>query len=252
MSEKQKYIDLLSLRKYDDNIKQKQDKIYFVIEENVIGTEGNFICFTGLPKAGKSTFISAFIASALSKNTILDLKVFLYIDKPKIALFDTEQSGFDLQRSVARIKQLSGINKFKNNFDIYLFREDYSNDIVKLIYTYLLQNSDCGIIIIDGLLDLVNNMNDEGEAKRIIRLFKKWGKQFNVLIVTVLHQGKKDFNSIGHLGSSVDRYAQSVLDVIKEKDGTITLKPKMLRSSAGFTDINIFFNHNTKQYEKSF
>jgi hypothetical protein len=238
----------LSLRKFDESSKREPDKIYFIIENEVIGTTGNFIAFTGLPKSGKTTFLSACIASAICGEYVFNMRLFTY--KKKIAYFDTEQSPYDFNRTLNRIKQFADKPNTSKILDCFLLREDEPKNILALIYFYL-KNNVCDIVVIDGLLDLLNNMNDEGEAKRIIRILKRWGKLFDILIITVLHQGKKDLSSIGHIGSSVDRYAQSVLEIVKEKDGTLTLKNKLLRSSGGFNDINIYFNNGSKRYEKN-
>jgi hypothetical protein len=63
--------------------------------------------------------------------------------------------------------------------------------------------------------------------------------------------GKKDFNTIGHIGSEVDRRAQSVLTVEKQKDDTVIWKHKYLRSSGGIKPINVSFNNGLGIYEKN-
>jgi len=167
--------------------------------------------------------------------------------KNRIGYFDTEQSPFDFRRQLEKIKRYSGTKNF-NKMDCFLFREDTTIDILNMINAYLQTESKCAILIIDGLLDLIENMNDEGESKRLIRILKRWGKEYGVLIVTALHVGKKDFTSIGHIGSAVDRYAQSVLLIEKEKDGSLTLSPKYRRSCIGFKPINIVYDHQINSY----
>ena len=239
----EKYTKLLLQRYYlyDPNV--QEDKKYFTIQGQTIGTSGNFVVFTGLPKVGKSSIIAGMIASAYTKDPVLHMKLHVYKGKNRIAYFDTEQSKFDFNNQLKRISSYTGLTDFKS-LDCFLLRDDYTKDILNLIEAYLKKEKNCGILIIDGLLDLVENMNDEGEAKRIIRRLKRWGKIYDILIVTVLHVGKKDFNSIGHLGSATDRYCQSTLLIEKEKDGSITLNPKMLRSSGGFKPINCVYDYS--------
>jgi len=66
-------------------------------------------------------------------------------------------------------------------------------------------------------------MNDEGASKRLIRQLKRWARKYGILIITVLHLGKKDMSSIGHIGSASDRYAQSTLTIEKNKFGQSTI-----------------------------
>ena len=108
----------LKERRIDETSEIKEDRIYFIIDDNIIGTAGNFITFSGLPKAGKSTFISALISSHISKRDIFSFKVFSYMEKNRIALFDTEQSPYDFNRSIKRIKNLSGAKDIFKNFPV--------------------------------------------------------------------------------------------------------------------------------------
>lgn len=244
------FAQLLETRRFNHTTQVKPDKIYFTIQNNVIGTSSNFVAIVGLPKAHKSTIISALISSFISGREILDFKLNAYKEKFKIALFDTEQSPFDFNRSINRIEKFTqydvpGIFKF---FDAFLLREDNASTILRLIDTYLKNNPTTAIIIIDGVLDLIDNMNDEGASKRLIRLFKKWGKMYDVLIITVLHLGKKDQSSIGHIGSASDRYAQSTLLIEKTKNGTFTCTPKFLRSAKDFNTIEIMYSEKHKNF----
>jgi len=244
------YADILEKRRFNHTTHVTPDKIYFTIQDNVIGTSSNFVAVTGLPKTSKSTIISALIASFISGRPVLDFKLHAYENKFKIALFDTEQSPYDFSRSVNRIQKFTnydqaGIFKF---FDAFLCREDNSGNILRLIDTYLKQTPEAAILIIDGLLDLIDSMNDETASKRLIQTLKRWGKKHEILIITVLHLGKKDQSSIGHIGSASDRYAQSTLLIEKTKTGTFTCAPKFLRSAKDFNTIEISYSEQSKNF----
>jgi hypothetical protein len=246
----QQYAQMLESRRFDHTTNVTPDKIYFTIDGNTIGTASNFIAITGLPKTSKSTIISALISSFITGKPVLNFKLNAYEDKYKIALFDTEQSPFDFSRSVNRIQRFShydqaGIFQF---FDAFLLREDNSNTILHLIDNYLKNTPNLAVLIIDGMLDLIDNMNDESASKKLIRTLKKWGKLHDILIITVLHLGKKDQSSIGHIGSASDRYAQSTLLVEKTKNGTFTCSPKFLRSAKDFQTIEIMYSEQAKNF----
>jgi len=242
-----KHLIALNDRRFIDGKNVIQDKIYFTIKGEVIGTSGNFVTLAGLPKAGKTRYIGAAIASAILKDPVFGLRFHLHENKTKIALFDTEQSPYDFNRLISLIKQLSFTKDLNPHIDAFLVREDSAQSILQLINIYLEHNPGCGILVIDGLLDLLDNMNDEGQSKRIIRIFKRWTKIYDCLIVTVLHMGKQGTNTLGHIGASSDRYAQSSLEVTKEKNGGgFTLSPKFCRSSMGFDPINIYYDDHLK------
>ncbi len=244
------YKELLQKRKHDFKKPAAKDKVYLEIEDSVIGTAGNFITLTGLPKAGKSTFTSCIIASVLTDTfpDILGFKAVKHPGKEKIVLFDTEQGNYDFQNQIQRIKWLAQYNAVEKKMDAFLVREDDSHDIISMVHEYLKANKNVGYVVIDGLLDLIDNMNDEGASKRLIKYLKKWASVNDCLLITVLHLGKKDNSSIGHVGSACDRYAQSVLNIEKTKEGTYRCAAKFLRSGKDFDPIEIYRDKITGNY----
>lgn len=244
------YSALLQKSRINNETVVKDDLLYFVIDNNVIGSSGNFITFTGLPKSSKSTFICAFIASAISGRSVYDFNVLRYphLNKRRVALFDTEQSPYDFQNKAKLIKRLSLLNDIYKDLDVFSVIEYDAIVILNMINTYLKENSDVAILIIDGILDLIDNFNDERQAKRLIKIIRRWAKKHEILIVTVLHLGKKDNMALGHIGSASSRYCQSELEVIKNKDSTFTLQPRMLRSAGNFNPINIYYSEIEKTF----
>jgi hypothetical protein len=245
-----KYLDLLQKCRIDSSTPIPDDNIYVVINNGVIGSTGNFINIVGLPKSSKSTFICAIIAATISKQKIFNIDVITYphLNKTKVCLFDTEQSNLDFQRKARIIKKLSGKDNIYEKLDVFSVQEYGASDILRLINAYLKSTPDVAILIIDGLLDCIDNMNNEEESKKLTKILRKWAKVHDILIITVLHLGKKDRMSLGHIGSSCDRYAQSTLEVEKTKAGTYTLSPKMLRSSGDFQPIEIMYNEIYKSF----
>jgi hypothetical protein len=101
-------------------------------------------------------------------------------------------------------------------------------------------------VFIDGLLDLCRNFNDERETFGVIEFLKTVSEEKNVLIIGVIHQSKRETYSLGHLGSAVDRYAESTVSI--EKDDSrkfITLSAGLLRNTIDdFSPITIMWNGN--------
>jgi hypothetical protein len=229
----------LALRKYKPDFIPPQSQVIFTIDDKPIGTIQNFIVFSGLPKAGKSTFLAAAIASAFQPGDVFGMKVHFPENRRKIAYFDTESSDFDFYRQVNKIKHFSNLNNLPPWADCFTVREDGPAEIRALIVNYLENNPDCPIIIIDGLLDLIFDYNSEVESRKLVNWFKKLTKIYNCLFVGVLHQGKGlGAQTLGHLGSNCDRWASSTLEIVKDKDKkTFTLQPRFLRSSEDFEPV---------------
>ena len=231
---------LLELRKYNPNYIPNKENIVFTIGQKHVGSLGNFITFSGLPKAGKSSFIAAAIGSAFLFGDIFGMKILFPTDRKKLCYFDTESSDYDFFRQINKIKGFCELQTLPDYFNAYQVREDGSGTVRKMIEFYLENNPDCSIIIIDGLLDLLVNYNDERESSLLTKWLKKITKVYNVLLITVLHQSKSNLSTTGHIGSASDRFAQSTLDIIKEKDkNTYTLSSRFMRSDSDFEPVTL-------------
>ena len=230
---------LLKKRQYTPGYIPPEECILFEISGKHIGSLQNFIILSGLPKTCKSTIVSAVLGAAISKDSIFELSVTLPENRPKIAYFDTESSDYDFYRQIQRIEKFAN-KKIPDNILLYQVREDIPSSIKKMIEHLLKNDSEISFLIIDGLLDLCLNYNDERETRILVNWLKKITKQYNILILSVLHLGKKDEQTLGHLGSNTDRWAQSTLKITKDKEkGIYSLEPKFLRSSEDFDPICI-------------
>lgn len=240
-------------RKYNPEKPPPPEQVVFTIQEKVIGTIENYVVFSGAAKAGKSTFLTSAIASALVPHfqDVFGIKIKPIPDRNKIVFFDTESSSYDFHRVINRIKHFAMLDKLPDNFEAYSLREDNPKAIRQMIRYYLENNPDCSIVIIDGFLDLVMNYNDEIETRRLTNWLKKLTKKHQILIIGVLHISKGTGNTLGHLGSNTDRWAQSTLIIEKEESTKqIVLKPKLLRSADTFNPIALMnFQGNWNQFE---
>jgi hypothetical protein len=236
-------INNLTNRQAKKDYKPPKEEPILTVKGLPIGNKQSFVCFQGLPKAGKSLFITSAIASAYTSSDVFGMKITLPDNKYKIAYFDTEGSEFDFYSIVNRL-QLQINNVLPDTLQLYNCREDSPAEIVELINTYLQLNGEIGCLIIDGILDLVNDFNNVVECNHIIQWLKKITKNYNMLVMVVLHLGKKDKNSLGHLGSFLDRKSQSVL-IVEKENNVISLKPQYLRSCENFLPISV---HNINGY----
>lgn len=233
---------LLLERRFDsDNYVPNPDHKTLTIRDKLVGSLSNFVVFSGLPKTGKTTYISALIATALHPGDFFQMKLNMPADRKKIAYFDTESSQYDHYRTIERVKYFSCWNRLPEKFfDSFTLRQDGHRVIQNYIEVYLKNNPDCSVLIVDGLLDLILNYNSEEECKELIQYMKRITYVYNVLLITVLHLGKKDKETLGHLGSATDRYAQSTLLIEKDKNTqSYNLSSKFMRSDVDFEPVSI-------------
>ena len=236
------YDELLSQRHYRNDYEPKPEEVLLTIAGKTVGTAGNFVVFSGLPKAGKSTFIHATIASVdVPARQIFQISLKKTIVQPHYGLFDTESAEYDFYRNLGRIKAMTG-TKLNPYFNAFNTRQD-SSELNKILVEAYITNYKPSVVIIDGLLDLIKNYNDEIESRQLIDWLKAITANNKVLIIGVIHTGKKDNHTLGHFGSMADRYAQSVLEIIKDREnGTYQLSAKYLRSDTEFEPISIMWS----------
>lgn len=239
--EKQTIQNILNARKYDDSKPPKPQHVAFTIQEKIIGTLGSYVVFTGLAKSGKSTFLSAAIGSAYlpSYQDNFTMKLILPENRKRIGYFDTESAPYDFYKQIEKIKKFAMRENLPEQIDCFNTREDEPKLIKEMILHYLNTTPDCAILIVDGFLDLCFNYNDEVETRLLTNWFKKITKEYNIMLIGVLHVGKGGNNeTLGHLGSNTDRWANSTLLIEKNKEHNhFLLKSKFLRSAADFDTI---------------
>jgi len=224
------------------------------IREKMIATTCNYIVYSGLPKTGKSTFISGLIASAFLPCEVFGQKIHLPENRKKIALIDTEMSPDDLHRARERISKLADrpIDRIAERLDIFSMREDPPPVIREFIENYLKETPAASVVIIDGFLDLCMNYNDEVETRAVTNWLKRLTKVYDCCIVGVLHLSKNAGETVGHLGSNTDRWAQSTMTIKRVKETRqLVLEPKFLRSSDDFDPVAIYWDDDFKKWREA-
>ena len=225
-------------------------QIVVTIQGQTILTLGSLCILTGKPKARKTSFLHAFLASGLMDDGIWGIRTQLTDDKNHVCLIDTEQSIFDLYQSLGRLSSM--INKKLDtltNFSVYSTRAGDVEKTMSVIDTICKNNPKIGLIAIDGLIDLVNDINDVREAKYSINFLKKICDTYNVAIIGIIHQNKSTNYSLGHLGSFASRFAQSELSIEKLDDGTSEMRATYLRSAGDIMPIKIDYDDANGRYD---
>jgi hypothetical protein len=235
------------IRKYKKNYQPPPLVVSFLIDGEIVGANETFIVFSGLPKNGKTLFLDAAIASYFLKNPFFKMQLQLPKNKPKIALFDTENGEYNFYKNIANIKGFANGSFNENLFDAFRFRGDTPQNMLIYIEHYLIANPDCGCIVIDGLIDLVFNYNDPVECTVLGHFLKRITNDYKVFILGVLHTNKSGFETLGHLGAVCNRACNATLKVVKNKElGTFELSPVLLRDAKkDFETISIKYFENS-------
>jgi hypothetical protein len=75
-----------------------------------------------------------------------------------------------------------------------------------------------GFVVIDGIRDLVYDINSPSEATCIISKLMQWTDEYQIHLHTILHQNKSDENARGHIGTEINNKAETVIQIEKDKD----------------------------------
>lgn len=71
------------------------------------------------------------------------------------------------------------------------------------------------MVIIDGIRDLIHDINSPSESLDIINELMRWSSYYELHIHTVLHLNKGDDNTRGHIGSELNNKAETILQISK-------------------------------------
>ena len=124
-----------------------------------------------------------------------------------------------------RILRLAGLPTDKDVDDfVFMVLREQTPDKRKQIIGYMLENMpDVGLLIIDGIRDLMYDINSPSESTDLINLLMRWSSGYNLHIHTVLHLNKGDDNTRGHIGTELNNKAETVLQITKStQDGNIS------------------------------
>ena len=172
-----------------------------------IATLGNFSASVGKPKSKKTFNCAAIVASALSGKDILHYKAHLPEGKHKVLYVDTEQSKCHCHKVLERILKLAGMPKQRR----------------QIINHALAADPEIGFVVIDGIRDLMYDINSPSESVDLINDLMRWSSMHDLHIHTVLHLNKGDDNTRGHIGTELNNKAETILQVTKSQfDGNIS------------------------------
>ena len=136
-----------------------------------IGTYGNFSFISAGPKSKKTFLVSLLAASYLGsyETFVGNLKGFKG-DK-KVIHYDTEQSRYHAQKTFKRVHRMS---KDASDYLTYALRQFSPEERLEFIDWHLKETDKVGLVIIDGVADLLNDINDLEKSNKVIHYLMKW------------------------------------------------------------------------------
>ena len=90
------------------------------------------------------------------------------------------------------------------------------NERREIIRHAIYNTPNVGLVVIDGIRDLMLDINNSTEATKLVGDLMQWTSEQNIHIQTVLHLNKGDDNARGHIGTELNNKAETVLQITKD------------------------------------
>jgi len=210
--------DILKYRILPSDEIPKPDAVLF-FDDVMVMSRQNISCVTGKAKVGKTFLMTLINEAILHKGEFQDkLRSYLPKGKDKIIYIDTEQSKFHISLILKRIQRVISDEKLDNvlmfNFDA-LGTEIRREYVEQLIYGI----DGVGVVIIDGVADLVYDPNDIRESSVMADDLRRWATERDLHIINVLHQNPSASDKMrGHLGTILTNKSETVIQISSAKD----------------------------------
>ena len=197
-------------------------------------SRGNISAICGEAKSKKTFLTSALVASAMAVpcDRIDNFKTVESNPLISVLWVDTEQGEHHVRRVVQRITQMTGAKLggaiAEPRLTTLALRELAPHERKARMYDAM-RLTPYDIVVIDGIADLQRNTNDLEESDALVAELMALSTQTNTHIICVLHTNPGSDKARGHLGSSLQRKAESVLFVHRAGDSSI-VEPQFCRN----------------------
>ena len=174
------------------------------------------------PKMGKTTVLKKIIATVLNGELG---QLSSNLKDPVVMWADTEQKIADAKRIIQDVKKMTGLSY--SHIDRHLLVFSLRKTDCKILLDELKVGVKAyrpDIVVIDGIAEFVDSVNDEVKAKDLIRQLMACSEKHHCAIICVLHEnraGNRDMK--GHLGAQLTQKAAMVIECKKSGD-TITVR----------------------------
>ena len=201
-----------------------------------IGTYGNFSFVQAPPKSMKTFFVSLLGSAFCNPKGKYTKGMSSFRDNKHFVHFDTEQGEWHAQRVFKRIQWMNkGLSlDFYHTFALrkisYRIRIDFIEYYLECMKE---EGKEIGLVVIDGVADLVSDANNLEESSAIVQKIMAWTTIYNCHIVTVIHSNNGSDKPTGHLGSFLEKKAETQIQLSRDENklGAITVSCKRSRNT---------------------
>lgn len=180
-------------------------------------TYGNFSFIQAPPKSLKTFFVSLLTSTYVSNTCEYRGQLKSFRKDEHIVHFDTEQGMYHSQKVMKRTQRMNPSIDVSKFYHTYALREIGFKSRIEFIEACLEDliedGKKLGLVIIDGIADLVSEANNQIESNEIVQKLMTWTTVFNCHIVTVIHSNFGSDKPTGHLGSFLEKKAETQIEL---------------------------------------
>lgn len=234
---------------YVDGLQAPPDEKVLFYNGIPIGSRGNIIAINGKAKSRKSVIASAIMSSAFIDDPAGFLGFTCTLpEHAKVLNFDTEQGLGHWIEGSKRVIRDAGFDNRPAGFMSHHTRECDVDKRIQL-FEFALKLYQPDIAVLDGITDVVYDLNSQDEATRIGGKLMQWSVAYNCLIVCVIHITKGTGYMTGALGSYLEKKCQTALKCEKdEKDDSVSFVQCQYARDEGFPLFGITYDKGAGQY----
>lgn len=201
------------------NLENEYPDIEYFLNINGVGfcPKSEIIALKAKAKSGKTT-TELILTAAMKKGRFCGIES--KNTQAKILFFDTEQSVTSTYKFVKRLHHICGWHPRANNPDFLAMnlRGDETSKRMAIIEEAIKEYAP-DLVFIDGIKDLVFDINNQIEATNIITILLRITKDYGCSLVCVLHENKADTNLRGSIGTELLNKCAECWQI--KKDGNI-------------------------------
>lgn len=230
----------LHSRRFNHAVLPIEPTARFLINGHAVCTPGNLTNIIAQAKSGKTAVIGAAIAAVICGENGTPERDTLGITatapgSKRLLHFDTEQSLFDHDQLVRRAMRRAGASHAPPWLDSYGCA-GFSAAELRQSLTRAMKDAHAhgGVfaVILDGTADLVIDVNDAAECNAFVAELHALAIEHDCPIINVVHEnpGQDGGKMRGHLGSQLERKAESNLRLRKAEEVTTIFSEKMRKA----------------------
>jgi hypothetical protein len=215
-------------REFNPDIEPPELRTVYALQGVTISTPANLMAITAQAKGGKTAALGAMIASTFPHIPTADLLGFASKNPKNLGVvsFDSEQSPDDFWFCCNRPTKRAGLAQKPEWFRAFTISglgcrqaREFVTETLKMVAD---EHGGLHSIIIDGIADLATDPNDAEESNALVAEYHGTAIHYDCPIIGVIHLNPGTEKSRGHLGSQLERKAETNLCLEKDAEEITT------------------------------